>query len=124
MRSIFKTLGRALTQWWQADRIRVSSREGRLLRLQTGQRVLIHGRVWKVEASDLEELQPEKSSGTQASCLKVHLSNCDATDETQTALLEIVISSADQHHFVKPLGFLCTDSSGRVPVSDADIVPA
>ncbi|HVS09385.1 MAG TPA: hypothetical protein VMS76_05870 [Planctomycetota bacterium] len=40
---LFYTIVRLVTSWWRADRIRVSSRPARLLRLAPGSALRVHG---------------------------------------------------------------------------------
>ena len=91
MRSILNAIGRSITHWWEADRIRVSASEGRLLRLRVGQRVLIFGQIWSVEESNVEDSNVAEGTNTRTSCLRVRLTNTDSTDNSQAAMLEVPV---------------------------------
>ncbi len=53
MWKLARAVGRLLHWWWRADRIRVSPREGRLLRLQPGDMLLIDGEPAVVSARQM-----------------------------------------------------------------------
>ncbi|MBL8818865.1 MAG: hypothetical protein JNL58_22745 [Planctomyces sp.] len=57
--SVFYELLSVLLNWWNQDRIRISASEGRLLRLQCGDRLLIDTRICIVERRHTESLNRE-----------------------------------------------------------------
>ncbi|MBL8812841.1 MAG: hypothetical protein JNM43_21930 [Planctomycetaceae bacterium] len=124
MRSILIEIGLWIAHWWQGDRIRVSSSEGRLLRLRAGQRVLIFGRIWNVEATDVKESDDSAGTNTRTSCLRVRLTNTDSTDDSPKALLEVPLPSDGQPTKNAISGWLITSDGQRTPITDADVVPA
>ncbi|MFO0977800.1 MAG: hypothetical protein U0996_15460 [Planctomycetaceae bacterium] len=122
MRSVFKALARSMSQWWHADRIRVASSEGRLLRIRTGQRVLILGRMWNVESSNIEQTEVAEPNATQGRVLLIQLRNCDSTDAVQTAILEVTVPPTDATGFARTTAILTTGNGSQSPVTDGDIV--
>ena len=124
MRSILNAIGRSITHWWEADRIRVSASEGRLLRLRVGQRVLIFGQIWFVEESNVEDSNVAEGTNTRTSCLRVRLTNTDSTDNSQAAMLEVPVPSDGQPTKTAISGWLITSDGKRTPITDADAVPA
>lgn len=124
MRSLLKAIGQSITHWWQADRIRVSSSEGRLLRLRARQRVLIFSRIWAVEASDVEESDALEGANTQSSRLRIRLTNTDSTDDVTTAILEVPLPTNDQSAKTAKYGWLITSDGRRTAITDADVVSA
>ncbi len=122
MRSVFKALARTITQWWQADRIRVAPSEGRLLRIRTGQRVLVLGRMWNVESSDTEQTGVAEPNATQGRVLRIQLRNCDTTDAVQTAILAVTVPSTEASGLARTTAILTTGNGAQSPVSDGDIV--
>ncbi len=55
-----------IADWWRADRVRVSPREGELLRLQPACLVTIDGRP--VEVLGRQEVQSDRANGVRYEC--------------------------------------------------------
>ncbi len=119
MGSIFGGLTESLRRWWQADRIRVSSSEGRLRRLKAGDRVLLEGRIWNVLSSGAE---PSGGLGTAEHVMfRAVLQNVDQSDAIAQATLEVAIPTVGLAEVSKGTGALVLDSGDRISISDDDV---
>ncbi len=94
--SVFYELLSVLRNWWTQDRIRISASEGRLLRLQCGDRLLIDTRICIVErrhteSLNCESLNPENPGGENLSgdqCVKYTLRFDDEYAELRVNLAD------------------------------------
>jgi hypothetical protein len=119
MGSIFGGLTESLRRWWQADRIRVSSSQGRLRRLKAGDRVLLEGRIWNVLSSGTEP-----SGGlctTELVMFRAVLQNADPSDAIAQGTLEVAIPVEGFTEVSKGTGTFVPDSGDRISVSDDDV---
>ena len=59
MTRMFRDLARLLRSWWRCDRIRVAPREGRLLRLNPRDRLIVRGVAATIVRRTLKEIGGE-----------------------------------------------------------------
>jgi hypothetical protein len=89
--SVFYELLSVLLNWWNQDRIRISASEGRLLRLQCGDRLLIDTRICIVERRHTESLNRGNPCGESLSgdqCVKYTLRFDDEYAELRVNLAD------------------------------------
>lgn len=73
-----------IQEWWRADRIRASPREGRWLRLQVGDGFRFAGQWWEITARHAPDASPrpvlryECRSGERFACLVFELNEADS----------------------------------------------
>lgn len=78
IRHLFHDIGRLLWSWWTVDRIRVSSREGELLRLPIGTLLQVDGTWWTVKSRWICDhtqglfVRYQCDHGSESATLEVH----------------------------------------------------
>lgn len=119
MGSIFGGLTESLRRWWKADQIRVSSSQGRLRRLNAGDRVLLEGRIWRVVSSGLQPVDSPETS--EQPLFRAILRNADESDPVAQATLEVAIPLEGHIDFARATGTLILSSGDRISISDDDV---